>query len=109
MAARVPLNSDTYLTLVIELTKIYSTADCVTGHKLLACICSIVARKERKKTKPPTILDNTMNTENKERLERFLDEQLQDICKGSWEDHRKVLQKEINFKTVLAGLKTWHM
>lgn len=92
MAARVPLNSDTYLTLVIELTKVNSTADCVTGHKLLACRCSIVARKKRKKTKPPTILDNTMNTENRERLERFLDEQLQDICEGSWEDYRKVLQ-----------------
>ena len=33
-----------------------------------------------------------MNTEKNERLERFLDEQLQDICKGSWKDLRKVLQ-----------------
>ena len=37
-----------------------------------------------------------MNTEKKEKLERPLDEQLQDICEGSWEDLRKVLQNATN-------------
>ena len=36
--------------------------------------------KKRKRTKPPTILDTTMK----------------DICEGSWEDLRKVLQNATN-------------
>ena len=37
-----------------------------------------------------------MNAEKKERLERFLDQQLQDIREESWEDLRKVLQNATN-------------
>ena len=80
----------------INVTKVNPTADCFSDHKLLTCRCSIVVRKKRKRTKPPTKLDTTMNTEKKERLESFLDEQLQDLREESWEDLRQVLQNATN-------------
>ena len=38
----------------INVTKVNPTADCFSDHKLLTCRCSIVVRKKRKRTKPPT-------------------------------------------------------
>ena len=84
--------ADKHTAKFINVTKVNPTADCFTDHKLLTCRCSIVFRKKWKSTKPSTILDTTMNTEKKGRLEKFLDEQLQHICEGSWEDLRMVLQ-----------------
>ena len=80
----------------INVTKVNPTAVCFSDHKLLTCRCSVVVRKKRKGTKPPTKFDTTMNTEKKERLERFLEEQLQDLREESWDDLRQVLQNVTN-------------
>ena len=75
----------------INVIKINPTADCFTDDKLLTCRCHIVVKKKRRGTRPPPKLDTTVSATRKEKLERFLDEQLQD-CEESWEDLKEVLQ-----------------
>ena len=67
-------------------------ADCFTDNKLLTCKCLIVARKKKKGMKLPLKPDSTITTERKERLERFLKENLRD-CEESWNSLKEVLQR----------------
>ena len=72
------------------MTKINPTADCLTDHKLLIAKCCFVVKK-RRKTKPPSRPDISLNPEKKEKLDLFLKEKLPS-CEESWEDLKEVLQ-----------------
>ena len=74
----------------INVTKINPIADCFTDHKLLTAKCCFVVKK-RRKTKPPSCPDISLNTEKKEKLELFLEEKLLG-CEECWDDPKEVLQ-----------------
>lgn len=76
----------------INVTKIDPTADCFTDHKLLITKCCFVVKKKRK-TKPPSKPDTTLNVERKEKLILFLEEKLPSCEEESWDDLKKVLQR----------------
>ena len=74
----------------INVIKINPIADCFTDHKLLTAKCRFVVKK-RRKTKPPSSPDISLNAEKKEKLELFLEDKLLG-CEKSWDDLKDVLQ-----------------
>lgn len=74
----------------INVTKIDPAADCFMDHKLLITKCCFLVKKKRK-IKPPSKPDTTLNIERKKKLELFLEEKLPH-CKGSWDSLKEVLQ-----------------
>lgn len=64
----------------INVAKINPTADCFTDHKLLTGKCRTVVKKNKNKgPKPRPKPETTINAERKEKLEQFLEEQLQNV------------------------------
>ena len=56
----------------ITVTKVNLKADCFTDHKPLVCKCRFSINPKEKGAKPPKKLNTSMNSERKEKLERFL-------------------------------------
>lgn len=74
----------------ITVTKVNLTADCFTDHKLIVCKCKFTPKSRQKTTKPPKKLDTSINSERKEKLELFLNENLPN-CNNNWEDLKNLL------------------
>ena len=76
----------------ITVTKVNLTADCFTDYKLLVCKCRFSIKPKKNGAKPPKKLNTNVNSERKEKLERFLNERLPE-CKNDWEDFKLLLQE----------------
>ena len=73
---------------------------------VLVRTCRFFIKPKKKSAKPPKKLNTNMNSERKDKLERFLNEKLPD-CKTDWEDFKLLLQEAAHYtfgrKTVVLN------
>ena len=87
-----PLLANTRAKQYITSTRVSTTADCFTDHKLFVCKCKFQKQCKKKGLKPPKKLDTFMTQERKEKLEQYFGEKLP-RCSDEWEEFKALLQE----------------